>query len=244
MKVSGGWLQAYNAQAMATQGQVIIAAEVTTAVVDFRELEPMLAVANANLASAQVDEPIGVVLADAGYYSTKNATLATTAELLIATSKAHKLPGRPSDARDRLADADRKEAELVARRAEVISEVAAGSRGTRRERGRGAPLSGSAGAMTRRRLTTFFEGRDGRTVLDAWARRLASFRTADIVSRPLVGTGRRFRRSSAALRGPALGRLSSLGRRAAARYVPAGSARPRAVLGRKAARTGRSVGAK
>ncbi|HXR21636.1 MAG TPA: hypothetical protein VN786_03680 [Acidimicrobiales bacterium] len=31
-------------------------------------------------------------------------------------------------------------------------------------------------------LTTFFEGRDGRTVLDTWTRRLASFRTADIVS--------------------------------------------------------------
>lgn len=127
MKVSGGWLQAYNAQAMATQGQVIIAAEVTTAVVDFRELEPMLAVAGANLAGVQVDEPIGVVLADAGYYSTKNATLATSAELLIATSKAHKLPGRPSDARDRLADADRKEAELVVRRDEVISEVVVGN---------------------------------------------------------------------------------------------------------------------
>ena len=31
-------------------------------------------------------------------------------------------------------------------------------------------------------LTTFFQGRDGRAVLDCWARRLASFRTADIVS--------------------------------------------------------------
>jgi uncharacterized protein YllA (UPF0747 family) len=31
-------------------------------------------------------------------------------------------------------------------------------------------------------LTTFFQGREGRTVLDAWARRLASFRTADIVA--------------------------------------------------------------
>jgi hypothetical protein len=30
-------------------------------------------------------------------------------------------------------------------------------------------------------LTTFFAGRDGRSVLDSWARRLASFRTADIV---------------------------------------------------------------
>jgi hypothetical protein len=30
-------------------------------------------------------------------------------------------------------------------------------------------------------LTTFFQGRDGRAVLDCWARRLASFRTADVV---------------------------------------------------------------
>jgi hypothetical protein len=30
-------------------------------------------------------------------------------------------------------------------------------------------------------LTTFFRGRDGRCVLDPWAKRLASYRTADIV---------------------------------------------------------------
>ena len=30
-------------------------------------------------------------------------------------------------------------------------------------------------------LTTFYRGRDGRAVLDSWARRLASYRTADIV---------------------------------------------------------------
>ena len=30
-------------------------------------------------------------------------------------------------------------------------------------------------------LTTFFQGRDGRAVLDCWARRLASFRTADVI---------------------------------------------------------------
>jgi hypothetical protein len=29
-------------------------------------------------------------------------------------------------------------------------------------------------------LTTFFQGRDGRAVLDSWAKRLASYRTADI----------------------------------------------------------------
>ncbi|MGH9106588.1 MAG: hypothetical protein ACRDZX_12280 [Acidimicrobiales bacterium] len=31
-------------------------------------------------------------------------------------------------------------------------------------------------------LTTFFQGHDGLAVLDSWARRLASFRTSDIVS--------------------------------------------------------------
>ncbi len=30
-------------------------------------------------------------------------------------------------------------------------------------------------------LTTFFQGRDGRVVLDSWAKRIASYRTADIV---------------------------------------------------------------
>jgi hypothetical protein len=30
-------------------------------------------------------------------------------------------------------------------------------------------------------LTTFFRGRDGRALLDAWAKRIASYRTADII---------------------------------------------------------------
>jgi hypothetical protein len=30
-------------------------------------------------------------------------------------------------------------------------------------------------------LITFFQGRDGRAVLDSWAKRIASYRTADII---------------------------------------------------------------
>ena len=41
-------------------------------------------------------------------------------------------------------------------------------------------------------LTTFFQGRDGRAVLDSWARRLASFRTGGHCERAL-GTARRRR---------------------------------------------------
>jgi hypothetical protein len=43
-------------------------------------------------------------------------------------------------------------------------------------------VSGADAYVQEGPLTTFFQGRDGRTVLDAWARRLASFRTADIVA--------------------------------------------------------------
>lgn len=44
-------------------------------------------------------------------------------------------------------------------------------------------------------LTTFFQTRPGRTVIDCWARRLASYRTADIV---------RIRRDDLAAAEPAL----------------------------------------
>jgi hypothetical protein len=42
-------------------------------------------------------------------------------------------------------------------------------------------VGGADAYMLEGPLTTFFAGRDGRAVLDSWARRLASFRTADIV---------------------------------------------------------------
>lgn len=126
MKISGGWMQAYNAQAIATPGQVLIAAEITAAGVDVRELEPMLALAVANLTKAGVDEPIGVLLADAGYYSTDNATLEVDCELLIAPAKERKLPNGPSDVLDRIAEADRVETDLVAARANALQQVCAG----------------------------------------------------------------------------------------------------------------------
>src|SRR5687767_1567514 len=92
MKVPGGFAQAYNAQAVATAEQVLVAAELTTAGVDVDQLEPMLAVAVANLEAAGVEEPVGMLLADAGYRSADNAGLDTGTELLIATGKARHLP--------------------------------------------------------------------------------------------------------------------------------------------------------
>src|SRR4051794_19698998 len=45
VKTSRGWVQGYNAQAVCTERQIVIAAEVTVASPDFGQLEPMLAAA-------------------------------------------------------------------------------------------------------------------------------------------------------------------------------------------------------
>ena len=61
-----GFLQGYNAQAVANEHQIVIAAEVMTAAPDFGHLEPMLDAAQRELEAAGVNEHPTVVIADAG----------------------------------------------------------------------------------------------------------------------------------------------------------------------------------
>ena len=63
-----GWVQGYNAQAVCNEQHLILAAEVMTASADFGHLEPMVNAAQAELASAGVNQRPQVVLADAGYW--------------------------------------------------------------------------------------------------------------------------------------------------------------------------------
>ncbi len=124
MKARDGFVQGYNAQAIATVDQVVLAAEVTSAPLDRNELVPMIDRANRMLAEAGVDEELGVLLADAGYWSHQNATADVTCELLIATTTSSKLAQGPSDAvAERIAIDDEEtaadEAELD-RRAEIL----------------------------------------------------------------------------------------------------------------------------
>jgi transposase len=63
-----GWVQGYNAQAVATEQQIVIAAEVTVDSPDFGHLEPMIAAAETELAAAGVTPSPAIVLADAGYW--------------------------------------------------------------------------------------------------------------------------------------------------------------------------------
>jgi DDE family transposase len=69
MKFGRNFMPAYNAQAVTTSDQIIVAAEVTTKGGDFEELEPMISGAERELATAGVDASPAVVLADAGYWS-------------------------------------------------------------------------------------------------------------------------------------------------------------------------------
>jgi transposase len=68
VKTPRGYMQGYNAQAVVTTGQVVIAAEVNTDSPDFGHLEPMVSSAQAELAQAGVTDAPSVVLADAGYW--------------------------------------------------------------------------------------------------------------------------------------------------------------------------------
>jgi hypothetical protein len=68
VKTPRGWVQGYNAQAVTTEDQVVIAAEVHVSSADFGQLEPMIAAARRELARAGIEQAPEVVLADAGYW--------------------------------------------------------------------------------------------------------------------------------------------------------------------------------
>src|SRR3954468_7588077 len=68
VKTPRGWVQGYNAQAVTTEDQIVIAAEVHVSSADFGQLEPMITAARDELARAGVQQPPEVVLADAGYW--------------------------------------------------------------------------------------------------------------------------------------------------------------------------------
>jgi len=92
LKTRRGWVQGYNAQAVVTTGQIILAADVTTEANDVRQLTGMLDQAQANAEAVLSEEAVlGAAVADAGYWSEANAESQTEeCELFIATQKDHK----------------------------------------------------------------------------------------------------------------------------------------------------------
>lgn len=67
-------VQGYNAQAVATAGQIIVAADITRQAGDGGQLEPMIHQALATLELAGVDAVVSTVLADGGYWNSTQIT--------------------------------------------------------------------------------------------------------------------------------------------------------------------------
>ena len=86
MKTQQGWVQGYNLQAAVNAHQVVIAYAATKDHNDAGQLVPMIEATEALAARAGIEEQIGLVTADAGYWSEDNAT-ADGPDRLIATAK-------------------------------------------------------------------------------------------------------------------------------------------------------------
>jgi transposase len=69
-----GWDQCGNAQAVANESQIILAADVTDQTNDKRQVVPMVDQARSNLDAAGVTQAIGAAVIDSGYYSEANTT--------------------------------------------------------------------------------------------------------------------------------------------------------------------------
>jgi len=72
MSSAKSFVQSYNAQAVANEAQVIVAAEVTDEQNDLGQLHPMIEATKTSLAEAGIDERPNELLADAGYCSEEN----------------------------------------------------------------------------------------------------------------------------------------------------------------------------
>jgi transposase len=90
-----GSVQGYNAQAVTTLEQVIVAAELTDEANDVHQLQPMLQATAATLAAAAIDERPEAALADSGYWSIDNLTTIPDAPELLIPPARHGRQGKP-----------------------------------------------------------------------------------------------------------------------------------------------------
>jgi transposase len=98
LRARNRFVQGYNAQAAVSADQVIVAAEVTNAANDSTMFETMVRASEANLATVGAGA-VQTFVADTGYWSVDNVTMATDAELLVTPLPATKGELDPDDPR-------------------------------------------------------------------------------------------------------------------------------------------------
>ena len=139
MSARGAHVQAYNAQAIVGEGQVILAAAVTTSPNDSHQLVPMVAAARENLAAIDHQATIKCVLADGGYWNHDDITdvRQSTTTVVIPTHDPHHKDRKQSPRQGPEADRINKilatpaGQRLYRRRAALVEPVFAHTRHTR-----------------------------------------------------------------------------------------------------------------
>ena len=92
---NGRTVQGYNAQAAATLGQVVVAAELTQQANDVQQLAPMLAAIATTLAAAGIGDRVQRLAADSGYWSIANVSAIPDAPQLLIPPARHGRHGKP-----------------------------------------------------------------------------------------------------------------------------------------------------
>lgn len=97
LKTTRGYLQSYNAQAVVTRQQIVLAAEINTDSLDVASLRPMVEAACRELRGAGRDEQPETVLADAGYWKNEHidALIAQGIQTLVAPDADRRKEPRP-----------------------------------------------------------------------------------------------------------------------------------------------------
>jgi Transposase DDE domain len=95
MRTRRGSVQGYNAQAVTTLEQVIVAAELTQHANDLQQLQPMLTVTAATLGAAGIPQRPARLLADSGYWTIANLTEISDAPELLIPPARHGRQGKP-----------------------------------------------------------------------------------------------------------------------------------------------------
>jgi transposase len=126
-----GTVQGYNAQAVTTLEQVIVAAELTDEANDIHQLDPMLQATAATLAAAGIDERPQAALADSGYWSIDNLTTIPNAPELFIPPAKHGRQGKPR--KDGKPSASRSDGLRAAMTAKLASEDGKARYAKRRE---------------------------------------------------------------------------------------------------------------